>query len=132
MSYSRWSNSSWYTYYCASESLERDEQLFDVCAIKAFTYRDLKDNLQGCLDGLKADQCKDATQKELEELKGYMLEFIDDVESNVEINEYESLKNLPLEDLPLYISTAKSENVREWIASKLRGEIDEEDNLNSP
>lgn len=121
MSYSRWSNSVWYTYYFASESLERDEQLFDVCAIKMFTYRELKDNLQGCLDGLKADQCQEATQEEMDELKGYMLEFIDDVESDKEIDEYEKIKNCPLEDLPLYFSSTKSEKVREMIGQRLSG-----------
>ena len=127
MSYSRWSNSVFYTYYFASESLIRDEQLFDVCAIKMFTYKELKDNLQGCLDGLKADQCVEATQKEMDELKGYMLEFIDDVEKDKEINEYEKLKDCPLEELPLHFSSTKSEKVREMIGRRLQGDESTED-----
>jgi len=91
-----------------------------------FTYRELKDNLQGCLDGLKADQCSDATPEEMDELKGYMLEFIEDVESDKDIIEFEKIKNLPLEELPLYISTTKSEAIREWITRRLRGDTDED------
>jgi hypothetical protein len=64
MSYSRWSNSLWYSFYACSYSYERDEQTFEVCGVKSFPYKDLKNNLEQCLIEIKK-LCPETTEKEL-------------------------------------------------------------------
>ena len=78
MSYSRWSNSCFYTFWCASKATCRDEEIFDVCAVKSFTYKELVDDIDACITDIKNIET-DHTEEELKELKGYMLEFIEDV-----------------------------------------------------
>ena len=107
MSYSRWLHSTWYTYWSTlpeGTKATRDNQVFEVCAVTAFTYKELKEDIDKCLD--KVVEClltpftlhingispedTEATQStpvvttaaELEELRGYMLDFMDDVESD--------------------------------------------------
>jgi len=95
MSYSRWgANSVWYTFWCASDSKKRDDQLFDVCGVKTFTYAMLNESIDNCIESIKEtvkqnnnkknskklNLCGSGyTDKEYEELKGYMREFINDV-----------------------------------------------------
>lgn len=88
MSYSRWGNSRWYTFWCVSDSKVRSEQEFDVCGERTFTYEELIMDLKRCLDRFKMNDgigvaYSPPTKEELEELKGYMLEFISDVESDM-------------------------------------------------
>lgn len=78
MSYSRWSNSVWYTYWSAKSGDTRDTQVFTVCWEKDFTYKELKENLDACAECFFAKGYRD---KNIEELKGYMKEFIEDVEA---------------------------------------------------
>ncbi len=97
MSYSRWgSGSRWYTYWCISYSFERDKQLFDICGIKIFTYGELKKDIERCLKEAKEisnkEETRPVTGKELNELRGYMMEFISDIEAYKEVNFYEDLK----------------------------------------
>jgi len=98
MSYSRWGNSVWYTYWCSTESKKRDDQLFDICGTHAFTYGELKTRgIDGCIEKLKdiiteknneENKMKQEnmfvghnyTTEEYEELKGYIREFMKDVE----------------------------------------------------
>jgi hypothetical protein len=80
MSYSRWSNSVWYTYWCSSDAKKREDEVFDVCGERSFTYQELTEDIDKCLELIKNDKDKGSvTQEELDELKGYMLEFIEDV-----------------------------------------------------
>lgn len=92
MSFSRWGNSCWYTFWCASDATKREDEVFSVCGIRDFTYRDLvEDGLDVCIKELKKrikEQNKDPknkfgggkyTEQEYEELKGYMKVFIDEV-----------------------------------------------------
>jgi len=88
MSYSRWSNSRWYTFWCCSGSKKRADQLFDVDCSVQFTYADLKNDLEACMakvrryeqKKIKAD--KRGTPEEHEELRGYMRQFMADVEKD--------------------------------------------------
>ena len=86
MSYSRWGSSSvWYTYWCAGGPIDgdenRDEQLFDICSVTMFTYKDLKDDIDGCIDKVREiHDGKKVTPEEYKELKGYMESFMADVE----------------------------------------------------
>ena len=90
MSYSRWSNSRFYTFWCSSSGMGRDEKVFDVCGDKSFTYKELKDDIEGCLRAIRGID---------PELRGYMNEFIVDVESDEDTNLYEELRTAPLEKL---------------------------------
>ena len=110
MSYSRWSNSTWYTYWHCGEEKDRhvmDKQLFDVCGVMMFTYKELAEDLDGCIARLKHhienhDKearenmfCMDSvTDEELEELKGYMKEFMEDVQADLGDPLYEDLKKV--------------------------------------
>jgi hypothetical protein len=92
MSYSRWGkNSHWYTYWHAGCGYDRDNQYFDVCGVQGFTYKNLKNDIEGCLAKVKEED-PSATKKELKELMGYMQEFIFDVEHSKDLNFYEDLK----------------------------------------
>lgn len=99
MSYSRWSNSRWYTYWHATESQFAEEQILSVDCDFTFSYADLKDNMEGCLRMVsekyrgyrkirgekKIRGQKKRKNKELKELKGYMLEFVSDVENSKDL-----------------------------------------------
>jgi hypothetical protein len=91
MSYSRWSTSHWYTYWHAGSGFDRDDQYFDVCGVKVFTYGELKEDIKACLAVIKMED-PSATYEEMSELMGYMKEFMSDVESHKDINFYEDLK----------------------------------------
>jgi hypothetical protein len=98
MSYSRWGNSVFYTYWAISDSNERDGQIFDICGVKSYTYREIKEfGLDGIIENLKEFICEcnkpenkdkgenifvpgEYTDEEYEELKGYIREFMKDVE----------------------------------------------------
>lgn len=101
MSYSRWGpGSPWYTFYACSYSYERDEQVFEVCAVKNFTYKELKaDDCHWALTEIKK-LCTEATEEELQELKGYMQEFMVDVEHDIALNLVQDIKRAELKDLP--------------------------------
>jgi hypothetical protein len=117
MSYSRWSNSIWYTFWTAfgatpteyslpSRKL-KESQVFEICDFPSYfiTYKDAKDNLDEILKDIKEYYSKDhpgkmfkdmvdgvpvyedvvwpaknPTDEEMEELRGYILQFIDDVD----------------------------------------------------
>ena len=98
MSYSRWSNSFWYTYYVCSYSYERDEQAFDICGVRCFYYKELKENKESALTEVKK-LCPEATEKELQELKGYMEEFLVDVEHDIALNLVQDIKRVELKNL---------------------------------
>jgi hypothetical protein len=93
MSYSRWGSSVWYTYWCAhggaSADDKRDEQLFDICTVKMFTYKELKDDIDGCIDKVREivdtanatnEGSTQITADEYKELQGYMESFMADIE----------------------------------------------------
>lgn len=107
MSYSRWSSSRWYTYYVVRDTCERGEQCFDVCSVRCFRYKELKEDLEKCLDeAIKKENegtTKPVTEKEREELKEYMLLFIEDVEHDKEVNEYMMVKEASENELPLLL-----------------------------
>jgi len=99
MSCSRWSNSLWYTFYACSYSVEKDEQLFEICSLKVFSYKELKGDIDKCIKVVR-EKMNEATEIELQELKGYMNEFIDDVESNIALGLVQQIKNAGLKEVP--------------------------------
>ena len=50
MSYSRWCDSRWYTFWCSGDSKAKESQLFAICPYHVFSYQELTDDLEGCLD----------------------------------------------------------------------------------
>lgn len=93
MSYSRWSNSRWYTYW-ASDSLahiksdeyisdndKKNLQVFEICEVIEddfrFTYIELTENMGKCLKKVK--EVTKCTDTEIEELKKYMTRFCRDI-----------------------------------------------------
>jgi len=80
MSYSRWSNSKWYTYWCVQdeETENYNTALFTVCSVKTFTAKKLRDALDYCISEVQA-KCP-STDAEIDELKGYITRFLEDVE----------------------------------------------------
>jgi hypothetical protein len=67
VSYSRWSNSCWYTYADVNGG-------FTICDEINFSDEDLKD-IDKCLEFFKDS---DYTKEEIEELRGYMNDYIND------------------------------------------------------
>lgn len=70
MSYSRWSESKWYTYHDVASGETLDDQVFTVCGDGQFTYRELKDDLDACMKLIDGD----------DELKGYVKQWFEDME----------------------------------------------------
>ena len=85
MSYSRWSNSRWYTFWCSTASSKREDQIFNVDCQFDFTYAELKRDRKGCLRKVRA-KYGELEDWELDgvynELDRYMEEFIKDVEND--------------------------------------------------
>lgn len=83
MSYSRWSNSTWYTFWCAplnKNKLIKDLQIFEVCSVMSFTYKELKESIDKCVDKIREISLDVYSEDEYNELKQYMKEFISDVD----------------------------------------------------
>jgi uncharacterized UPF0160 family protein len=80
MSYSRWLNSVWYTFWMVQdkETENYDTAIFEICGVTGFTSKELRTNVQKCLN--KVRKKVDATEEEILELKSYMNEFLEDVE----------------------------------------------------
>ena len=126
VSYSRWSNSRWYTFYCASPTPFKDDQYFDVCGVMCFTYKQIKENIEGCLDGAVKQENENCTQKvtpeQRKELKGYMLRFMKHVENSKECILAEKIRDCPEDELPLLISELHTDPLRELLERRLKGE----------
>ncbi len=107
MSYSRWSNSVWYTFWTSmSEDTQfklptkrlKNNQVFEICDLQNYyvSYRELDElGVDVVVDQVKkfySDELqwfkteekykKTVTEEEFEELKGYLLAFIDDVDDH--------------------------------------------------
>lgn len=82
MSYSRWGSRGsgyWYTYWhCQDDETEnRDTAIFAVCAVASFTAKELREDLDFCIDIIKAKEPEGDT----EELKVYIKEFLTDIDA---------------------------------------------------
>lgn len=88
MSYSRWSNSFWYTFwgYRPVDAPEetRDNAIFEICDVARFEARQLRENIDQCIakveEVMATDYIPPFTKDELkEELLGYIRNFLEDV-----------------------------------------------------
>ena len=83
MSYSRWVNSCFYTYWCSSKAERKEDELFachvDLESQVMITYEECK-RIENSLMSIKGkfNQIKD--DEEATELQGYIKEFISDVD----------------------------------------------------
>ena len=90
MSYSRWSHSYWYTFWCVHPygSVEdRENAIFEVCDVQfslQLTAAEIRADVDACVArareacGVKEEK---PTDEELQELRGYLLKFLADVDA---------------------------------------------------
>ena len=81
MSYSRWSNSRWYTFWSVQPpgiKETRDNAIFEICGLTRFSAKELRENLDNCINQVKLADCE-ATIAEIDELKRYIADFLRDV-----------------------------------------------------
>ena len=78
MSYSRWGVSHWFTYWVFPWDEERnaDTERFAVHSVASFSAKELRDDMEGCLAKVAAI---DPTGP-IEELRGYMVSFLADMD----------------------------------------------------
>ena len=80
MSYSRWSNSAWYTFWNSSSGEDRDDQIlslwYSINQTKDWDYKELKS--WSVADVL--ENYTDITEDEAAEAYGYIQEFLENVE----------------------------------------------------
>ena len=79
MSYSRWSNSYWYTFWHVPDDKtkeNRDNAKFTICTFGSYSAAQLRNKLDRCLHFVK---CKEPDGN-IEELKGYVAQFLADVD----------------------------------------------------
>ena len=90
MSYSRWINSTLYTYWCSSQACGKQDELFachtslDVMGEHMFTYTECKEFIQDPQKILSRVKDFELTSDEIKELVGYMSEFVSDVDLSYE------------------------------------------------
>ena len=90
MSYSRWINSDFYTYWCSSKVYDKQDELFachtslDAMGERMFTYTECKEFIQDPQKILSRIKEVEITSDELTELTGYMSQFISDVDLSYE------------------------------------------------
>ena len=96
MAYSRWLTSRWYTFWADSPSEVKEEQVFQICEFGGsmnFTYTEISEDLDKCIDDVilfqrtkRKIQIKEELveigpftvyDSDIEELRGYMREFIE-------------------------------------------------------
>lgn len=86
MSYSRWGGSRWYTFWAGQDSAteNRETAFFVICPIARFTAAELRADIEQCLNTTCAEEREhgdpDIPDDDREELRGYMLEFLTDVD----------------------------------------------------
>ena len=92
MSYSRWTNSDWYTFWCVQDDAteNRDTALFEIMCCATFTAKQLRDDLQLCLDqacdvsmaGRTMETNPSLLDRPIsrEQLEGFVAEFLGDVD----------------------------------------------------
>jgi hypothetical protein len=79
MSYSRWSNSYWYTYWrVAGEGVveNRNNAVLDICSVISFTAKQLRENLDQCMKEVQ----ELSPDGDIYELRLYVNRFLNDVD----------------------------------------------------
>ena len=83
MSYSRWGSRGsghWYTYWRVHPGEDgeenRDTAIFDICSVVSFTASQLRVDMDGCMKAVRAFDA----DGDIDELRGYAMEFLADVD----------------------------------------------------
>jgi len=125
MAYLRWSSSIWYAYYHTNEYTSKDDQPLCIAMIRTFKYKELINDLEGCMgecrkinDEISTKKC---TEKDLQELKDAMMSFIKDVLYNHELTEIETIRDATEIDLPLYATLNASLRVKKCFFLRING-----------
>ena len=82
MSYSRWTNSDWYTIWLVQddETENRDTALFQIVCCATFTAKQLREDLKSCLDKA-CDPSQYDRPVSRSQLEGFVAEFLKDVDA---------------------------------------------------
>ena len=84
MSYSRWINSNFYTYWCSSKVYDFKDELFavhtDLEGQYMFTYSECKQFIEEPFELVSRITSTSLSDDDVKELTGYMKEFIHDVD----------------------------------------------------
>jgi len=120
MSYSRFSNSVWYTYPLSSDARVADDEEFCIAYVKDFTYYQLRVDMVGCIQYLW-ERCSWASIDQLRELAYYIYFFMAEVEfkhsvgqkiaedfHDVAKKELDEIESLYRDELPYNIIRDKS------------------------
>ena len=88
VSYSRWINSSFYTYWCSSKVYDKHDELF-ACHTSLegqymFTYTECKEFINEPFELVSRIKDISLTDEEVKEIVGYMSEFVSDVDLSYE------------------------------------------------
>jgi len=88
MSYSRWINSDFYTYWCSSKVYDKHDELFACHASldgqHMFTYTECKEFIEEPFKLVSRIKDVSLTDDDVKEITGYMSEFISDVDISYE------------------------------------------------
>jgi len=95
MSYSRWLNSIWYTFWRASDATCKEDEIFCICGVTDIKYKDMREDLEGCISKVKdvvehpekegISFCPaEVSPLDYDELKIYMQRFMQDIEQEYE------------------------------------------------
>lgn len=81
MSYSRWINSYWYTFWCTQDKKteNRDTCVFKICGMIGFTAKQLREDLDCCIDIVKKKD-PNTNEDHINELKQYIKRFLKEVD----------------------------------------------------
>ena len=105
MSYSRWSNSFQYTFWCAPLNKKEENRynaIFEICDVTSFTAQQLRTDIEECLEKIR---CKleghdyEEYKELLNELQEYMNEFLQDVDKEYPVEEWEIMQQRQQEDI---------------------------------
>ncbi len=88
MSYSRWINSQFYTYWCSSKVYDKHDELFachtSLDGQHMFTYTECKEFIEEPFELVSRVKDVSLTDDDVKELTSYMSEFISDVDLSYE------------------------------------------------
>lgn len=86
MGYSRWGergSGHWYafwTIYPPNEKETRDNAIFEIHNVATFSAKELREDLIKCMELVTLSEKDTTTKREFEELRGYMIDFLHDVD----------------------------------------------------
>lgn len=79
MSYSRWGNSHWYTYWRVQPDGQKETRcsaIFEICGVGSFSANRLRTELDSCIQEITAVD----PDGDIDELKEYIATFLSDVD----------------------------------------------------